>query len=133
MRSKQYILYFLMVVGLIMPAASVIPHHHHGDDIVCMKDDVGTESPRPHHHDDDPCCTGGCVMHPESPAPASPARIPQPGFVHIITLFAEPLPRFVTQPGEEVVRRDNVYLESLHGIFITCAAGLRAPPASFTA
>lgn len=121
-----------MAVSLIMLAASVIPHHHHGDDTVCMKDDVETENPCSHHHHDDPCCIDRCVMHPELSVPASPARKVQPGFVHIITLFTEPLLRFVTQPGEEVVRRDNVYLESLHGTFITCAAGLRAPPASFT-
>lgn len=51
-----------------------------------------------------------------------------PCFVWVNTLFTEPLLKLLTLPEETGIRQEFVYLESLHGTFITCATGLRAPP-----
>lgn len=118
---------------LIVP---LIPHHHHSNGIICMKDDIkDTECPyhhNHHHHNDDPCCTSDCMTNFESFVPAQQLDEVQPHYLYSIILFTEPLLRFVTQPEENSLLREHVYLESLHGTFITRAAGLRAPPYLFT-
>lgn len=120
-----------MVISMVMLIVPLIPHHHHSNGIICMKDDIrDTECPCDHHHpDDDPCCTSDCMTQFESPVPTSQPDGMQPQHIYSITLFTEPLLRFITQPGERGFRRDHVYPESLYGTFIACAAGLRAPPA----
>lgn len=128
MAYKRYIVYFLMATGMIMLGASLIPHHHHNDEIVCMKDDMETESPCSHHHNDDPCCTSLCATQLELSAPTQLSDKVQPVFIYCITLFFKPLLQLAIQPEERTVYRGYVYLELLHGTFITGAAGLRAPP-----
>ena len=136
MRNKRYIIYFMMIISMVMLVVPLIPHHHHSNGIICMKDDIkDTECPyhhNHHHHNDDPCCTDNCMANLESSVPAPQLDEVQPQYIYSITLFTEPLLRFITQSGERNVHRDYVYHESLHGTFITCAAGLRAPPYLFT-
>lgn len=122
---------------MVMLVVPLIPHHHHSDGIICMKDDIKeTECPcdhqHHHHSENDPCCTNECMTHFESPTPVEQLYEVQPQFFYITTLFTEPLLRFLTQPEERNIHRDYVYIESLHGMFITHATGLRAPPSQFT-
>lgn len=132
MRNKRHIIYFLMITCMVMLVAPLIPHHHHSNGIICMKDDIkDTECPcdhQHHHHKDDPCCTSDCMTIIESSVPAQQLDEVQPQYFYIATLFTEPLLRFLTQPEERESYRDYAYLESLHGTYIICAAGLRAPP-----
>lgn len=51
-----------------------------------------------------------------------------PCFVWVNTLFTEPLLKLLALPEETGIRQEFVYLEFLHGTFITRATGLRAPP-----
>ncbi len=113
-----------------MPA---IPHHHHGNGIICMKDDIKetdccTSHHTHHHQEDDPCCNGDCATHIVSSVQTLDTEDIQPQFTFIHTLFTESMLRFLTQPVEKDVYRDFVYVESLHGTYLTRAAGLRAPP-----
>ena len=88
---------------------------------------------------------GGCQPASESPGfhtaqaePLAERSVPEipnsdnsnlhPCFVWVNTLFTEPLLKLLTLPEETGIRQEFVYLESLHGTFITCATGLRAPP-----
>lgn len=138
MKNRRYIVYFLMVISVIMLVAPLIPHHHHSNGIICMKDDIkDVECPHHHHHhhhhNDDPCCTSDCMTTFESSVPTQQLDEVQPQYFYITTLFTEPLLRFLTTLEEYTVHRsDHVYLESLHGTFITRATGLRAPPYLFT-
>lgn len=123
---------FISAVLITIPA---IPHHHHGDSIICMKDDIKdvdccSMHHTHHHQDDDPCCNGDCVTHLLSSTPTLDTEDIQPQFTYIQTLFTESLLRFLTQPVEKDVYNDFVYVESLHGTYLTRAAGLRAPPVS---
>ena len=133
MKNKRYILYSLMVTCMIMLVVPLIPHHHHGNGMICMKDDVkDTDYPcdqQHHHHQDEPCCTSNCMTYIESSVPTPQLDEVQPQYFYISTLFTEPLLRFLTQPEEKNIHREYVYLESLHGTYILCATGLRAPPA----
>lgn len=120
------------MISMVMLIVPFIPHHHHSNGIICMNDDTGdTECASDHHRhrNDDPCCTSDCMTRFESPEPASQSDGIQPQYIYSITLFTEPLLRFITQPGERSIHQNHVYRESLYGTFITCAAGLRAPPA----
>ena len=126
-----------MAISTIMLIVPLIPHHHHSNGIICMKDDIKEADCCHHHHqqqhqNDDPCCTSDCMTHFESSVPVQQLDEVQPQYLYIVTLFTEPLLRFLTQPEENTTDLDYAYIESLHGTFITCAAGLRAPPYSFT-
>jgi hypothetical protein len=132
MKINPYIFSFLLFISFVVVGMPVIPHHHCAG-IICMKDDT-KEAESPHHHtNDDSCCTSDCITQLESSSAfMQPLYKTQPQFSYSIILFTEPLLRFITRCGEITVHRDYIYLESLHGISIAYAVGLRAPPSSFT-
>lgn len=131
MRKKQNIALFLFFISIMMLVIPVIPHHHHADGLICMKNDVTTNCCNHQHSNggDHCCCDTGCVtthffqqmsnsddvwLHPDTP--------------WVVTLFTESLSKLLILPEFDIRRQDCVYLESLHGTFITRATGLRAPP-----
>lgn len=133
MKSKQLIFYFLLVISLIMVAVPTVPHHHHNDGAICVKDDLPPTDCCSHHHGhhsqhEDPCCTNDCIASFYSPVPTTSSYDAQPELLYTTILFSEPLFRLLSQPIETISQCDYVYLESLHSTYITCAAGLRAPP-----
>ena len=108
MKTKRYIAYFLFFISMIMLIVPVIPHH-----------------PCNEHC----CCDTGCMTtHFYQQTPSSDNSNLQPCFVWVHTLFSEPLLKLLTLPEETGIRQEFVYLESLHGTFITRATGLRVPP-----
>lgn len=135
MENKRYICIFMLFISVVLIAMPAIPHHHHGNGIICMKDDIKDidccSSHHTHHHqEDDPCCNGDCAANFLSSTPILDTEDIQPQFTFIQTLFTESLLRFLTQPVEKDVYNDFVYVESLHGTYLTRAVGLRAPPVS---
>lgn len=133
MKIKTVISVFLLFISMILIAMPAIPHHHHGDGIICMKDDLKnddccTMDHKHHHEEDDPCCHGNCTAQFLSSTPTIDTENFQPHFIYLDILFTESLIRFLTQPLEQEVHKDYVYVESLHGMYLTRAAGLRAPP-----
>ncbi|WP_270570629.1 DUF6769 family protein [Bacteroides eggerthii] len=131
MKTKRYIAFFLFFISMIMLTVPVIPHHHHEDGMICMKNDLPSDGCC-HHQDacnEHCCCDTGCMtthFFQQTPNPNNSDI--QPCFVWVTTLFVEPLLKLLTLPDETGIRQEFVYMESLHGTFITRATGLRAPP-----
>jgi len=116
---------------MIMLIVPVIPHHHHEDGAICMKNDLPSDGCCHHQGpcNEHCCCDTGCMTtHFYQQTPSSDNSNLQPCFVWVHTLFSEPLLKLLTLPEETGIRQEFVYLESLHGTFITRTTGLRAPP-----
>lgn len=131
MKTKRYIAYFLFFISMIMLIVPVIPHHHHEDGIICMKNDLPSDGCCQHQGpcSEHCCCDTGCMTtHFFQQTPNSDNSNLHPCFVWVNKLFTEPLLKLLALPEETGIRQEFVYLESLHGTFITCATGLRAPP-----
>ena len=131
MKTKRYIAYFLFFISMIMLIVPVIPHHHHEDGAICMKNDLPSDRCCQHQGpcSEHCCCDTGCMTtHFFQQTPNSDNSNLHPCFVWVNTLFTEPLLKLLALPEETGIRQEFVYLESLHGTFITCATGLRAPP-----
>lgn len=130
-RTKQYITYILFCISLIMLVIPVIPHHHHADGLICMKNDISTDCCE-HRHDpgsEHCCCDTGCIAdHFVQQTPTSDNVSSHSEVLWAVTLFINPLSKLLSLPELDVSKQEYVYLESLHGTFITRAAGLRAPP-----
>lgn len=135
MKRKRHIAYWLLFVSMIMLVVPVIPHHHHTDGLLCMKNDL-TEECCNHHHDAEKkehcCCDTGCLTtHFFQKTPSTDHQaMTAPDFpLWVMPLFFEPILSLLLLPDDEGRGQDPIYIESLHGTFITRAAGLRAPPA----
>lgn len=140
MKTNPYIFSLFMFVGLILVIMPTMPHHHHSDNVICMKNDINTDDccsshHTPHHHPyDDPCCTDTChTQMIRSESALQHAGLTIPFQVQEVILSFTPLIVLPAPPDNITRYRDYVYIESLHGAFITCAAGLRAPPSLLTA
>ncbi len=132
MEKKWYVTYFLLFISIVMLVVPVIPHHHHADGLICMKNDITTDCCKQNHNpENDHCCSDtGCVtthFFQRSPSTDNDAWA-NPDTLWVATFYLEPLLRLLAVPEVNLKRQDNVYLESLHGTFITRATGLRAPP-----
>ncbi len=131
-KEKKYIVYLLFLVSIIMLAVPVFPHHHHADGLICMKNDVEPSCCHtPHHPAGHPnCCHDkGCIAshfvqrtpRTERQAPVlKPVLLPAvlSTFLRQLYAFGEPCQPVSYSP----------YIESLHGVYIARASGLRAPP-----
>lgn len=130
MKKKRYIAYFLFFISMIMLVVPVIPHHHHDNGLICMKNDIPAEGCCHHQGPckEHCCCDTGCItVHFFQQAPNSDHDI-NPDFLWVTTLFSEPILALLSLPEESSIGTEPVYIESLHGTFITRASGLRAPP-----
>jgi len=133
MKIKTVISIFLLMISMVLIIMPSIPHHHHGNGVICMKDDLKnvdccTMEHNHHHQEDDPCCNGDCATQFLSSTPTIDTDDLQPKLICLDILFTESLIHLLTQPSQTEVRQDFVFVESLHGTYITRAAGLRAPP-----
>ena len=130
MKKKLYTAYFLFFISMIMLVIPVIPHHHHADGLICMKNDI-TKDCCEHRHNtknDHCCCDTGCVTTQFVQQTPSSDNAMHPAAPWVVTLFFEPISKLLLLPEDNVKRQDCIFLESLHGTFITRATGLRAPP-----
>lgn len=134
MKKKRYIAFFLFFISMVMLMVPVIPHHHHDNGLICMKGDLPQEEGCCHQQHKEPCCNHSCcdkgcmTTHFFQRVPSSDNAILHPGFVWVTTLFSEPMLRLLFLSPDSGRKLEFIYLESLHGTFITRAAGLRAPP-----
>lgn len=60
--------------------------------------------------------------------PNSDNGILHPDLVWVTAFFSEPMLRLLFRSPDSGRKQEFIYLESLHGTFITRASGLRAPP-----
>ena len=112
MIRKPYITALLLLLSILMLAVPVVPHHHHGSEAICLKNDLHTgcgETNHHHHPAGHPnCCHDkGCLTHQDLSLLVS---LLSPYTVFYSTALYSP------------------YIESLHGVYIARASGLRAPP-----
>ena len=130
MKKKRNIAYFLFIISMIMLVVPVIPHHHHDNGMICMKNDVHADSCCPQHTpcNDHCCCDTGCMTTHFFQQSRTPDDDIAPDFLWVTTLFTAPILRLLSLPEETGTRIESVYIEFLHGTFITRASGLRAPP-----
>lgn len=137
-RNRWFIAGILFFISIWMLMVPVMPHHHHSNGMMCMKNDVTADCCTPsnhaesHHHC---CCNTDCVtLHFLQNTPHSTDFSLQADYSWIATLYTyESVLRLLLLPDEASDRQSPGYLESLHGIFITEAQGLRAPPSFITA
>lgn len=131
MRNERYIAFFLIFISIAMLMVPVIPHHHHDDGLICMKDDITSDCCEQHHDAECEhcCCDTGCVTtHFFQQTPTAANGETHPDFPIIITLFSESILKILLLPERDIPKREYIYLESLHGTYLTRATGLRAPP-----
>lgn len=131
MRNKRHIAFFLLLISTVMLMVPVIPHHHHSDGLLCMKDDITSECCEGHHDAESEhcCCDTGCLTtHFFQQTPATGNGPAHPDFPVITTLFPESIPGILPLPERDIPKQEHIYLESLHGTYLTRATGLRAPP-----
>lgn len=131
MKKKRYIAYFLFFISMIMLVVPVIPHHHHDDGLICMKNDLSSEGCCSHQGscNEHCCCDTGCMTtHFFQQAPNSDNSDMHPDFAWTTALFSEPILSLLVLPDGIIAGQEDVYIENLHGTYITRAAGLRAPP-----
>lgn len=135
-KKKQYIVYLLFLVSILMLAVPVVPHHHHGSEAICLKNDLHTgcsEATHAHHHHPaghPNCCHDkGCLTHQfVQRTPRVERQTPQPRPILLpadFSTFLKVLSPYSEQQSDTLY---SPYVESLHGIRVVCASGLRAPP-----
>lgn len=133
-KEKKYIVYLLFLVSIIMLAVPVFPHHHHADGLICMKNDVEPScchTPHHHHPAGHPnCCHDkGCIAShfvQRTPRTERQAPVLKPVLLPVVlSTFLRQLYAF-GEPCQPVSY--SPYIESLHGVYIARASGLRAPP-----
>ena len=112
MIRKPYITALLLLLSILMLAVPVVPHHHH----------------HPAGHPN--CCHDkGCLTHQfvqrtprvERQAP-QPRPVLQPADLSLLVSLLSPYTVFYS------TALYSPYIESLHGVYIARASGLRAPP-----
>lgn len=136
-RNKRYIVSFLFFISMIMLVIPVIPHHHHTNGNICMKQDIPTEnscscSTHRHHTDNEPCCDSDCLTRLDTSTPSVQVDN-SPHFVLIAILFNDVIIKDLFKPQERRINNDYIYRESLHGMYLSRAFGLRAPPYTYPA
>ena len=133
MKLRRHMAYFLLLISMIMLVVPVIPHHHHADGLICMKNDInenccnhGTDNNLPADHC---CCDTGCLTtHYFNQPQSTDTNEVGPDYLWVATLFYEPILKLLLLPEQTLRKNDFIFRESLHGIQITSAMGLRAPP-----
>lgn len=134
MIRKPYITALLLLLSILMLAVPVVPHHHHGSEAICLKNDLHTgcgEANHHHHPAGHPnCCHDkSCLTHQfvqrtprvERQAP-QPRPVLQPADLSLLVSLLSPYTVFYS------TTLYSPYIESLHGVYIARASGLRAPP-----
>ena len=105
MIRKPYITALLLLLSILMLAVPVVPHHHHGSEAICLKNDLHTGCGETNHHQ----------------AP-QPRPVLQPADLSLLVSLLSPY----TDSYSTALY--SPYIESLHGVYIARASGLRAPP-----
>lgn len=130
-KQRQWLRYFMLGIGMILLVSIVFPHHHHRDGKACYVPFLTEEAAEGDHETDPHDC--GCHGHnlalfKSSPASAAPGNDLVLHPLPIAFLFDWVWSATSTLRKCSSERRERPYIESLHGVWIVVAAGLRAPP-----
>lgn len=133
MKRRRYIAWGLMLVSIIMLAASVLPHHHHRE-ILCLQHDVTVCGCQCSSHQngaasENHTCNAGCVTKFRSVTPdrAQDSLSPDYSFCSLLYAMTNVL-MLSLQLSEQHALPYTDYLEKLHSTCLPHVKGLRAPP-----
>lgn len=134
MIRKPYITALLLLLSILMLAVPVIPHHHHGSEAICLKNDLHIDCDKTNHHHHPAghpnCCHDkGCLTHqfvqrtPRVERQTSQSQpVLQPADLNLLVSL------LCSYTDSHSTALYSTYIESLFGVYIARASGLRAPP-----
>lgn len=135
MKNRRYITYLLLFVSVIALMVPVIPHHHHAGGLMCLKNDYTpteqrqSDATEPHHNCQDASCVSDNFFQ---LAPSTSNNDLQPDFQWAIPLLDDLCAGLLLPPDRPNKQHFSFYIESLHGIYLSRATGLRAPPSQLS-
>lgn len=129
-RGRKIIQVFMLLCSFILLLSVILPHHHHSDGRACYHPQQ-MEQPADSHSGDAHDCT--CSGHHLFVSNAHSGQSADGGggclLVPLLILFDYINPLLTVACRQLPDHRQTVYVESLHGVWIAEATGLRAPPA----
>lgn len=128
MKQRKITILFLFLVSLFMLAAEVVPHHHH-EGAPCFRVAETEQSDSPFHHGGNCECDCFTALY-EAQNNAHSHHESYCNHFPSITLLANLITSCLFLSESVSPSELPVYIENLHGVWISCATGLRAPPVS---
>lgn len=132
---KQYILrYWMLAASIWMLLSVIVPHHHHADGMPCCfpmtEQGMDPDDEEADHADAHDCnCEGHNLAILSGSSTLLHGSDMQVFWVPLQTLFDYLDPTLALSPRAQFGEEEAVFIESLHGVWVASAAGLRAPPA----
>jgi hypothetical protein len=123
----------MMVVSIAVLIAPVMPHHHHNATEICLRHDINPDDmhhhqqSHPDHNDEDPCCNNECMTKLHSLTASSNVDW-SPQHTFIMVLFDDFTISSLLAPQERLLKRNYVYIETLHSVTPTNQFSRRGPP-----
>ena len=130
-RIQQNIMrYGLLLASLVMLMSVIVPHHHHEDGRPCCISltEQGEDPDDEHESTHDRGCEGHNLAVLSNNTSSSHGGDLHLFWVPLMTLFEYIYPELALLHQSVSRGQEPVYLESLHGVWIADAVGLRAPP-----
>lgn len=131
--QQNIVRYGLLFASLVMLLSVIVPHHHHEDGLPCCLSltEQGEDPDGDHEATHDCGCEGHNLAILSNVSVLSHGGDLQLFWVPLLTLFDYIYPELALLHQPSPWEREAVYLESLHGVWIADAVGLRAPPSLF--
>jgi hypothetical protein len=135
MDFRMFRIWLMAFVSIVMLAVPVVPHHHHSATEICLRHDINPDDihhhqqSNPEHNDEDPCCNSECQTKLHTLLSSLHIDVaPQ----HTITmvLFDDFTISCLFSSREQLLKRNDVYIEKLHSITLTKQNSRRGPPAA---
>ncbi|MDR2810263.1 MAG: hypothetical protein LBB84_06870 [Tannerellaceae bacterium] len=132
-RYKNPIRYFMLASGILLLLTVIVPHHHHEDGEICifMWDNGHDDSEHGEDGGYQSCeCNGHTIafnstlLHKHASEPNDLALV----LIPLLTLFDYISPPLPFPLGKTSDAEKTLYAESLFSIWVSAAAGFRAPP-----
>lgn len=133
MRNDKMKMIFMLVVSIIMLAVPVVPHHHHSINSICLRQDINPDDmhchqqDNPEHQDEDPCCNNDCITRLHTLLASLNVDL-SPQHTLVMVLFDDFTISALLAPQERALKRNYVYIETLHSVNLTNHSSLRGPP-----
>lgn len=123
----------MLIVSITMLIAPVMPHHHHSATEICMRHDINPDDmhhhqqSNPEHQDEDPCCNNDCMTKFHSLLSSIDIDW-SPQHTVIMVLFDDFTISYLLAPQERLLKRNYIYIETLHSVTFTNHVSRRGPP-----
>lgn len=127
MKEHRISILAVFIAVIIMLVVSVLPHHHHADGRLCLHPTTETKAPASHGNAQ---CGSDCVARFSQ---VQRQHVHTYQCSHVLAAILAPVQLFteaVSMSSLSAVLPQLVYVEQLHGVFLTHTSGMRAPPVS---